>query len=258
MITALSYSDFNRGSKNDEDDDEADDSVDVGGADREGVDEEAADVANGLPRDSKTAYHNRTSRPEQQDMVSDKETKAKRGGRRTSAHDELRSGAVPRARREPRARMPLSHHAELSLHPPLILPGWDNQRPSPAMPGVSHHGHHDSPHGLQVAFSPVNWTTPVHTGLDLSSQFADQIMMTPPPMPNVMPQASYMDVSLAHGSQQSFTGVPHPSQFSRPPGYHPDLHDPRHPSLRAPTPYEAFMGQPMHSHEMHPQRPYFM
>lgn len=155
--------------------------------------------------------------------------------------------------------MSTSQHSEMNLHPPLILPGWDSQQPSPAMPRASHHTQHSlSPQAMHDAFGPGNWTTPMQNGLDLHAQFADQVMITPPPMPNVMPQTSYMDMALAHGSQNSFTGVPHPSQFHRPAVYHPDLHDGQHQSMRAPTPYEAFMGQPMQGHDVLGQRQYFM
>jgi len=259
MITAPNYSDYNRGSKNDEADDDADEPHKGDDDDQEGSNQGFEDLVGELPRDTQASNTNSTNKPRLLDMPSEKETRSKRGGKKTSKHDEFRSAVAPSRRREPRAQVSTRQPSMLNIHPPLILPDWDNQPIMPTMSGAPHYVQHNlSVHGVHDAFDLVNWAAPVHNGLNLNPQSVDQHMITPPPMPNVMPPASYVDVSSHHSSQQSFAGASHGSQFDRTGHCQVDMHNTRHASLRAPTPYEAFMGHCSPSHEMFQQPRYYM
>ncbi|KAK5080249.1 hypothetical protein LTR24_008602 [Lithohypha guttulata] len=259
MITAPNFSDFNRGSKNDEADDEADEPHKGDDDDQDGANEGFEDVAGELQREMQASTNNGTNQSKQQDMPNDKGSKSKRSGRRRSRHDELRSAVGPSVRREPYAQVSTSQHPMLNIHPPLILPDWDSRPTMPTMGRAPHYIQHNlSPHDMHDGFDLVNWATPMQSGLNLNSQSVDQHMITPPPMSNVMTPASYVDVGSGHSSQQSFTGAPHATQFNRSGQYQVDMHNPRHPSLRAPTPYEAFMEQVSQNREIFQQRPYYM
>ena len=258
MITALNYCDFNRGTKNEDADDDVDEPVKDENDDQECADEEIEEIGNELSREVQVSNKG-TNQLRQYDVPNDKQTKPKRGGRRVVRNDEVRSTAdlLP-IRKESQAQMLTSQQTFMDIHPPLILPNWD-QQPLPALHRASPYMQHNlSPHDMHEGFDLSNWTTSMQGGLDINSQSVDHDMVTPPSLPTGLPQAGYMREGLVRGSQQSFTGVAHPSQYHEPGGYQVNLHHPRHSSLRAPTPYEAFMTQPMRGHDLLQQRPYYM
>ncbi|KAK5077013.1 hypothetical protein LTR51_002699 [Lithohypha guttulata] len=248
LISAPDFSDYSRGSKVDEDSEEAEDALESN--DQEEMLEEARDISAECLQEGMCTDVDQVSNVSQQPQFAQREPGVKQGNRRSSRREEAQSAPACMPRKSQHIQVPQTQPSGSTFHPPLIMPGWDNFQNS--LIGLDHRSapppsqHNNYP---QEGFGAVHWNHQVHPCMDITSQFAERCMIAPGHMGNTNMHGGYIH-------QTHSPAFVHQPNLTHPPGYPMEGQNSAPMQVRGSMGYDAFMTERPTNGEMM-QRGYF-